>query len=113
MRSGYRLISRINCDRCVKRMSNYSEITRWWENYLVRYFMPSIAGIAIVSWLAATSEEGFKTTLMILAPLHSLDAPTLTLIVLYGNLFCYVASYPVLCFHVTRSIDLPRCKWRP
>lgn len=41
-----------------------------------------------------------------------LDAASLTLLFLYGNLFCYVASYPVLVFHVTRVIDFSDDKWR-
>jgi len=32
-------------------MSNSSANTRWWENYLVRYFLPSVAGMFIVRWL--------------------------------------------------------------
>jgi hypothetical protein len=26
--------------------------TRWWENYAVRYLMPSVAGVAIVKWIS-------------------------------------------------------------
>jgi hypothetical protein len=35
----------------------------------------------------------------------------LTLLFLYGNLFCYIASYPVLVFHVTRVQDFDEGKW--
>ena len=33
---------------------------RWWESYLVRYFMPSIAGVAIVCWLTSACTNGPK-----------------------------------------------------
>ncbi len=86
---------------------------RWWENYLVRYLMPSIAGVVIVSWLSDIAGPYFRTLLFLPAPPNSLDASALTLLFLYGNLFCYIASYPVLCFHASRVLDhgLPRLRW--
>jgi len=33
------------------------------------------------------------------------------LVFLYANLFCYVASYPILLFHATRVIDFSDGKW--
>ena len=92
-------------------MSAESGTTRWWENYLVRYLMPSIAGVAIVGWLCAHGGAGFRSLLFIPPAGERLDAPSLTLLFLYGNLFCYVASYPVLVFHVTRVKDFRSGKW--
>ena len=40
------------------------------------------------------------------------DSTTLLLLFLYGNLFCYVSSYPILVFHVTRAIDFEDGKTR-
>lgn len=94
-------------------MSQDAASGRWWENYLVRYFMPSIAGIAIVGWLLAVGPDDLRAILFFGKGPASLDAPTLTLLVLYGNLFCYVASYPILCFHATRVADFQRYAWRP
>lgn len=93
-------------------MGKESGTTRWWENYLVRYLMPSIAGVAIVSWLC--SQGGDELCALLLLPPHGkpLDATSLTLFFLYGNLFCYIASYPVLVFHATRVIDFSDGKWR-
>jgi hypothetical protein len=84
---------------------------RWWENYLVRYFMPSIAGVGIVAWLMRV-EPSLREVLFFGNQPLSLDAPTLTLLILYGNLFCYVASYPILCFHATRVIDFDNYEWK-
>lgn len=92
-------------------MSAQSGTTRWWENYLVRYLMPSIAGVPIVGWLCAHGGPGFRMLLFLPAAGIMLDAPTLTLLFLYGNLFCYVASYPILVFHVTRVHDFREGKW--
>jgi hypothetical protein len=88
-----------------------SGANRWWENYLVRYLMPSIAGVAIVSWICSHGGDGLRSILMLPKSGQPLDATSLTLIFLYGNLFCYVASYPVLVFHVTRVIDFVDGKW--
>ncbi|SRR5216684_2024459 len=92
-------------------MGKESGTTRWWENYLVRYLMPSIAGVAIVGWLC--SQGGDELNSLLLLPPHGkpLDATSLTLFFLYGNLFCYIASYPVLVFHATRVIDFSDGKW--
>jgi hypothetical protein len=84
------------------------DATRWWENYLVRYLMPSIAGVAIVAWLSAHAGDDFRVLLLLPRYGATFDAPALTLAFLYGNLFCYIASYPVLSFHVTRVLDFDR-----
>jgi len=87
-------------------MDKESGTNRWWENYLVRYLMPSIAGVAIVSWLCAQGGDDLRQKLYLPPHTSPLGTPSLTLLFLYGNLFCYVASYPVLVFHATRAIDL-------
>jgi hypothetical protein len=73
--------------------------------------MPSIAGTGIVACLLARTPQ-LRKSLFFGDATPSLDTPTLTLLILYGNLFCYVASYPILCFHVTRSIDFKDYRWQ-
>jgi hypothetical protein len=75
--------------------------------------MPSIAGVAIVGWLCAQGGDGLCSLLYLPSRSRPLDTPSLTLLFLYGNLFCYIASYPVLVFHATRVIDFPDGKWTP
>ena len=94
-------------------MANEPSAGRWWENYLVRYFMPSIAGVAIIAWLSVVAGPDFRQILFFGKEPSPLNAPTLTLLVLYGNLFCYVASYPILCFHSTRVTDFENYRWKP
>jgi hypothetical protein len=92
-------------------MSAESGTNRWWENYLVRYLMPSIAGIVVVTWLCSQGGTGLRAILM-LPPIGTpMDTASLTLIFLYGNLFCYIASYPILVFHVTRVVDFKDGRW--
>jgi hypothetical protein len=73
--------------------------------------MPSIAGVAIVSWLCSYTGDGLRALLFLPLGGKPLDATSLTLLFLYGNLFCYVASYPVLLFHVTRVRDFSDGRW--
>jgi len=92
-------------------MSADSGTNRWWENYLVRYLMPSIAGVAIVSWICSYAGDGVRRLIYLPSAGERIDGPSLTLLFLYGNLFCYVASYPVLLFHVTRVVDFRNAQW--
>ena len=94
-------------------MFQETESYRWWENYLVRYLMPSIAGVAIVSWLSKLAPRDFREALFLGSQVAQFDPATLTLLILYGNLFCYVASYPILGFHVTRVLDFNGSTWEP
>ncbi|MDD5328767.1 MAG: hypothetical protein PHX38_02095 [Sulfuricella sp.] len=84
---------------------------RWWENYLVRYLMPSIAGAVIVNWLVAAGHPCVRNLLLLEVGNQGLQTPTLALLFLYGNLFCYISSYPILGFHVTRVVDFERGAW--
>jgi len=92
-------------------MSARSETTRWWENYLPRYLMPSIAGVVIVNWLCSYGGDGLRSLLFLPTGGKPLDSTTLILLLLYGNLFCYIASYPALVFHATRVIDFSESRW--
>lgn len=93
-------------------MGAESGTTRWWENYLPRYLMPSIAGAAIVNWLCAYGGDGLRSLLPLPLSGKPIDAASLTLLFLYGNLFCYIASYPVLVFPATRVMDFSNGGWK-
>lgn len=87
-------------------MVNQSGYVRWWDNYLVRYLLPSIAGMIIILWLTRINED-FCLRELLLLPISAKDmeSQSLILLLLYGHLFCYLASFPVLVFHITRMID--------
>lgn len=73
--------------------------------------MPSVAGAVIVNWLCSYAGEGLRSLLSLPAKGQTLDSSSLILLFLYGNLFCYVASYPVLVFHATRVMDFSKGRW--
>jgi hypothetical protein len=78
---------------------------RWWENYLVRYLVPTIVGMGCLQWLSRNS--GIDLTLFLTIPRDVQNIRTEQLIswFLFGMLFCYIASYPVLVMHATRMLD--------
>jgi hypothetical protein len=78
---------------------------RWWENYLVRYLVPTIVGMGCLQWLSKYS--GIDLTLFLTIPRDVQNIKTEQLIAwfLFGMLFCYIASYPVLVMHATRMLD--------
>ena len=116
-------------------MSEKNE-NRWWENYLVRYLVPSIAGMFILIWLNNNSvkseivESGVikskiaevevikpkivkseieKTgileqyfPMLKLTNGKDFNTASLTVWLLLGTLYCYIASYPILVLHAVR-----------
>ena len=83
---------------------------RWWENYLVRYFLPSIAGVLLLSLVKSIAPTDFTVAFPLLETPQgqALSSASLVLWLLFGTLYCYIASYPVLVFHATRPIDFKR-----
>jgi hypothetical protein len=79
--------------------------TRWWENYLVRYFLPSIIGMLIVLWLERFSGASLYIPPFLPADWKDFGTAHLILWLLFGSLYCYIASYPALVFHATRILD--------
>ena len=76
---------------------------RWWENYLVRYFVPSICGMIIIFWLH--QKAGLNLPEFILPSNENFNSTHLITWFLLGTLYCYLASYPILVFHATRVLD--------
>jgi len=92
-------------------MRSRNDSNRWWENYLVRYLVPSIAGMFAVKWLDENSASTISVYLRFLNfDNSSLSTGQLIAWFLFGNLFCYVASYPILVFHATRVLDFKSVK---
>ena len=88
-------------------MSNVSNTTRWWENYLVRYFLPSVVGMIILRWLDINSQCAIREYIpvFLLADWKDFDISHLIVWLLFGSLYCYISSYPILVFHATRVLD--------
>jgi hypothetical protein len=86
-------------------MADESAANRWWENYLVRYFLPSIVGMLIVAWLQQNTGANRYLPGFYIYDWKIFNTPYLVLWLLIGTLYCYVASYPALVFHATRILD--------
>jgi hypothetical protein len=88
-------------------VSNETAATRWWENYLVRYFLPSVAGMVILRWLDLSVKGSISNYIPTFLLVEWRDFGTAHLIVwlLFGSLYCYISSYPILVFHATRVLD--------
>ncbi|MFT4170911.1 MAG: hypothetical protein QM639_00005 [Rhodocyclaceae bacterium] len=93
---------------------------RWWEFYVVRYFVGTALGAIVIIFLA-TAESPFgvnKGTLAdLLKPLKpdKFEDGYLWLLLTLGMTYCYLASGPVLVLHATRGTLLSTIdpvKWK-
>ncbi len=85
---------------------------RWWESYLVRYFVGTLIGSVIVAALALELAPMLKSILMTKGAspdkaAESLErlaaSPAAAIIwIIAGLAFCYVSSAPITVFHATR-----------
>lgn len=87
--------------------------TRWWENYLVRYFLPSLVGMLIVLWLQKNAGNSAYIPRILPRDPRDFNTGHLLLLLLLGSLYSYIASYPALVFHATRVLDFKDVIGRP
>ncbi len=76
---------------------------RWWENYLVRYLVPSIVGMFILIILNKHTNNSITNLLLSFYSSKSqveLSNSHLIIWFLLGTGFCYISSYPILALHV-------------
>lgn len=78
---------------------------RWWEFYLVRYFIGTITGALIISYLTLNNQALNKLVI-------SSDSSTswtevlkanFWIFILLGFAYCYISSAPILVFHACRA----------
>jgi hypothetical protein len=81
---------------------NESESSRWWEFYAVRYAMGTVVG-AIVFFFLCLANPVLKP-LLFGTDTGTLDGTRLTLLAGYGLAYCYIASAPILVFHIGRYL---------
>lgn len=74
---------------------------RYWENYLVRYLLPTVVGAALVWILLWQIPEAYDLP-AILKKRHPIDSTFLILIGFAGFVYCYVSSSLVLGMHYGR-----------
>jgi len=84
-----------------------NNMNRWWENYLVRYLMPSLGGMILIRIIFEIGDGKYKKFVPAFTITDSQFFSSAHLIIWFicGSFFCFLASYPILVFHVTRVID--------
>lgn len=75
---------------------------RWWEFYAVRYAMGTVVG-AVIFFFLCNSNPALRPMLFG-AEAGKIDGTSLALLAGYGLAFCYIASAPILVFHVSRFL---------
>lgn len=75
--------------------------TRYWENYLVRYFLPTVVG-AILVWILLWQIPESYGLPNVLTKRASIDSTFFALIGLAGFVYCYLSSSLVLVMHYGR-----------
>jgi hypothetical protein len=86
--------------------------SRWWEQYTVRYFVGTVAGVLSIYVLReyAALKDVFANIIPKVEDLG--DAVVLGSV---GLAYCYVASAPILTIHAVRAVarldEESRCKW--
>jgi hypothetical protein len=108
-----------------KEEPNRGSVTRWWEFYAVRYAMGTVVGAVTFSFLCFQRSEtqpllfgifdtaaAGDTTNGAASHSISLDASRLTLLAVYGLVYCYIASAPILVFHASRFLIRPGAEWK-
>jgi len=76
--------------------------SHWWEFYAVRYGMGSVVGAVIFFFLCNTNPA--LKPMLFGAEGGKIDGTILTLLAGYGLTYCYIASAPILVFHVGRFL---------
>lgn len=77
--------------------------SNWWEGYIIRYTLGSLVG-AVICWQIIDDLNG---RLAIKSFLHAKeDVVKYVILLLMGLCYCYVASSPMLTFHVSRFREI-------
>lgn len=75
---------------------------RWWEFYLVRYFVGTVFGTLVTLYLYSNN-TAFSKFYKLQVSLKDFTSSHIILFGLLGLAFCYIASTPILVLHATRS----------
>lgn len=75
----------------------------WWEFYGVRYAQGAVVG-ALLVFLIFSQNETLKKILILPAENKDFGVPHLILLAVYGLVYCYIASAPILIMHAARGL---------
>lgn len=82
---------------------------RWWESYLVRYFLGSIVGMICVIVLVAQVDSDITSLLKVTLSSSANEKgasllPMAIGLILFGLAYCYAASSPITVLHSARML---------
>ena len=77
--------------------------SRWWENYVVRYFIGTVFGAGIAVFLTTYPASPLNGSLQAVAGLQEATFKDIGVFASIGFAFCYVASAPILTIHTLRE----------
>ena len=88
--------------------------SRWWESYLVRYFIGALVGCVVLALLAhavlrgeAWYDDWIKMVRAHMGTGRAIEIPQVGIAVfgLAGVCYCYIASAPITVFHACRMLS--------
>jgi hypothetical protein len=83
----------------------------WWETYVIRYFVGTVIGGAILLFLNGNKGSSLSDSFLPgITTLSALDTGLLIVIAAAGLAYCYLASAPILVLHASRACLLPSRK---
>jgi hypothetical protein len=89
--------------------------SRWWEDYLVRYFTGTLVGTACVFILVTNiffeGDTAAVSKRMFFSPEKDSTWLGLIALLLAGGAYCYLASVPITVFHAGRMIREGMNRW--
>lgn len=82
--------------------------SRWWEFYVIRYFVGTALGAIVILFLATstspvTVNQGALAEILKTLKPEKFESGYLWLLLTLGLTYCYLASSPVLVLHATRG----------
>lgn len=76
---------------------------KWWEYYVVRYFVGTVVGALLVAFLITESGSPFAGHASIIGSSAEANFLGVSLTAALGFAFCYIASSPILTLHTARA----------
>ncbi|MCS0590420.1 hypothetical protein ACFQ09_19050 [Massilia norwichensis] len=80
---------------------------RWWEVYIIRYFVGTVIGGAVLLYLNNAKTSRLSNLILPgVTDISKLDMQLLILLGAMGLAFCYISSAPILVLHASRAAFL-------
>jgi uncharacterized membrane-anchored protein YhcB (DUF1043 family) len=87
---------------------------KWWEYYVVRYFVGTVVGAIIITFLTGPKGVQYLRGLELTTNTKDVTFLGVGMIAALGFAYCYIASAPILLLHATRAhlrIAISRTNW--